>query len=64
MTMMLPPVSTDQQVINTRYVVQEAFRKLEVTGKLQGLPPALVGEQRVQADMPQQPGSRKQRRPL
>ena len=40
---------------------QKAFRDMEVTGKVQWLPPALVGKQ---TDVRHQPGSRKQRRPL
>lgn len=39
--------------------MQEAFQRM-ITGKVQWLPPALVGKQ----DASQQPGSRKQRRPL
>jgi hypothetical protein len=42
--------------------MQEAFRRMELTGgKVQWLPPALVG---TQTDVRHQHGSRKQRRPL
>jgi hypothetical protein len=41
--------------------MQEAFQKMHVTGKVHWLPPPLVGKQ---THAPQQPSSRKQRRPL
>jgi hypothetical protein len=51
-------------IFTLKLTIQEAFRQMEVTGKVQSLPPALVGQQHMQSDVRQCTGDRKQRRPL
>lgn len=46
--------------------LQEAFRRMQVTGKVDSLPPPLIQAKPAPAQQPRQPhqGSRLQRRPL